>query len=517
MENKKRNHISIVIEQSLGGILALLLILVTQGDDIIEIVKELASRSIWYILIAFFILVLAFGLVFIRNLLIWRKTYIWVENDNIIVERNTIFHKKNVYQIAHVSNIDLEQNVFEHAIGTCKIKIDTNSSITATKTDIKIVFSMEEAEAFKANILGEEALSAQEGHEEIELSKVDPMSEQVTHQADARDKVHYTAIETLRNALVGLHPLSIVAIVMFIGIGLFMSREGNENGPMKESWMTFISSAAPSIIVIIQSIYSYFRRFADTYDFHVRREKNRIFIEQGLLNRSRKTIPLEKINAIMIKQPFFARVFGLYQVELVNIGMGNDEKENSYLLLATKRDQLEVYMKALLPEYEKVIEQELKRPSRLFYLHSLYAWLIPLLCIIGIGYYTIIYRELLPSVVFYSGTAIIVVGYALVTVLRYQASGYALDESYMSMSRGIFTRTLTMVFYERIQNISISRPLISHITGLCDVDLSIIADAEHTVIDMPLMTECMSDRLIEKMMATTYLRRKNAIEGNREK
>ena len=511
MESKRRNHLSIVIEKSFGGFIALFLILVTQREDIIRIIKELQLRSMWYMVLVIFGVLLIFGVVFLRNFLVWRKTYIWVENNTIIVERNTFFHKKNMYQMNHISNIDLDQDMFQQAIGTCTIKIDTNSSMTANKTDIKIVFSMADAEAFKAYILGEETSSIQEKENEDEFAVVETENEESPSAIQAKPLVRFTKFETLRNAMVNIHPMSILVILGLIGAVLFIALEGRGNGQFGESWKRIMGGAVATLLAIGRTLYNNFKRVTDTYDFQVNRDKNRIFIEQGLYNRSRKTIPIEKINAITVKQPFFARVFGVYQVELVNVGMGNDEEENSYLLLACKRDRLKEYMDDLLPEYKDLVEQELKRPSRLYYLHSLYSWIIPLLCAIGIGYYTIIYRELLPSIVFYSGVVIFIVAYVVLTILKYLASGYVLRESYMSISRGIFTRTVTMISYDHIQNVGISRRLISHMTGLCDVSCSIIADAEHTMIEMPLVTEEIGNMVARKMMESTHTYKRQAM------
>jgi len=503
MENKRRNHLSIVIGKSFGGLIAFFVILVTQRGDLIRIIKELQSRSIWYAILAILGALLVFGFVFIRNFLVWRKTYIWVEDNTIMVERNTLFHKKNMYQMNHISNIDLDQDIFQQLIGTCTIKIDTNSGITANKTDIKIVFSMADAEAFKAYILSEEGSSIQEKTDEDESVVI----EKSLSVDQAKPVLGFTKVETVRNALVSIHPVSLLVILVLIGGIIFIVFKGINNGQLSVFWKQFVEGVAVALLAIGRILYSNFRHVADTYNFQVHREKNRIFIEQGLYNRSRMTIPIGKINAIILKQPFFARVFHVYQVELVNVGMGDEEKENAYLLLACKREQLEAYMDCLLPEYKDLVLQELKRPSRLYYVHSLYSWISVLLCTIGIGYYTIIYRKLLASIVFYSGTALLIVGYVILTLLRYLASGYALGKSSMSISRGIFTRTVTRIRYDHIQNVSISRRFISRMTGLCDITCSIIADKDHTFIGMPLVTEDIGNVVIRKMMETTHTKK----------
>ena len=75
----------------------------------------------------------------IYNLLVWRKTYISIQDGTIVLERNTINKKINTFGIKNIANINIEQNIFERIISTCKVKIDTDSRSTADETDIEIV------------------------------------------------------------------------------------------------------------------------------------------------------------------------------------------------------------------------------------------------------------------------------------------------------------------------------------------------------------------------------------------
>ena len=52
---------------------------------------------------------------------------------------NTINKKINTFGIKNIANINIEQNIFERIISTCKVKIDTDSRSTADETDIEIV------------------------------------------------------------------------------------------------------------------------------------------------------------------------------------------------------------------------------------------------------------------------------------------------------------------------------------------------------------------------------------------
>ena len=151
MENniKFRNHASIILESSLkmiGTIIAIFFFnLISEvGEEGITLVDIL-------ILVGIFVVVLAIALGYQTYL--WAKTYITIEENTLIVERNTLNKKRNTIGLKTVSNVNLEQNLLEMLLGTCKVKLDTNSLSTADQTDVNIVLKKAEAENFRKLVL----------------------------------------------------------------------------------------------------------------------------------------------------------------------------------------------------------------------------------------------------------------------------------------------------------------------------------------------------------------------------
>ena len=136
-ENKRRfrNHISIVAEQIGGGIIAVLAILlvnvIQEAGELTE--EDLSAMADSGLLITAGIL-LILAAVLANRLFVWAKTYICIEENAVVIERGTMNKKKNTIGIRNISNINLEQNLFEMLLGTCKVKLDTNSRSTADST-----------------------------------------------------------------------------------------------------------------------------------------------------------------------------------------------------------------------------------------------------------------------------------------------------------------------------------------------------------------------------------------------
>ena len=180
-ENRRfRNHISIIVERT-GGILIALLILFIPSlleniDEAVEAGMELLDGK--GLLVNLGILLL-FIIIIAAQVIVWSKTYISIQDNAVIIERNTLNKKKNTIGIRSISNINTEQNLFEMLLGTCKVKLDTNSRSTADSTDVKIVLKKADARWFKQEVMRRMQDAAGEGAWEEDATRGKVPSPQV--------------------------------------------------------------------------------------------------------------------------------------------------------------------------------------------------------------------------------------------------------------------------------------------------------------------------------------------------
>ena len=83
----------------------------------------------------------------------WWKTTITIKDQVVTVERKTMFHKKNSIAVHTISNINLQQNLFERIVRTYTIKFDTSSMSTADSTDVKIILGEKDANRVKELVM----------------------------------------------------------------------------------------------------------------------------------------------------------------------------------------------------------------------------------------------------------------------------------------------------------------------------------------------------------------------------
>lgn len=486
MEIKKmRCHFSIIFENAASLLGVLLAIAVSQLDDIVENLSKLNNiegKSYFIGLGIFLILVI---IVLLFNLNRWFRTIIWIENGTLIVEQNTLNKKKNTYTIKNISNIDMEQNLFERVVGTYKIKIDTNSSALAKKTDIKIVFSRQVAVDFKKEIM------SSMGQEED------------THLFDSEEEtfdVVYSTKDIIMNCFYTANLFSILFLIGgFVGF-FFLMRYGDNNYTIQDFLKDAIGGFAALLIALVSSAYSLIKGFFTYYGFKIKRDGQRIHLSYGLFRKNIHTIPVDKINGVKLVQPFFSRIFNRYQVEVINVGTGDEKNESANILLSCTKDEVKKYMSTLLPEFEDFIDKPIEKQSSKYFLHMTYQLVIVTLGML-IGFTVFNYFvDILPIWIEYVAAISFLVICILCYVVSYLAGGYYVGEEYLILAKGIFTKTFYMIRYEKMQSIKINETLMSKITKLKKSSVFILAALVNSVMSLPLVEEDILEVISKKMI-----------------
>ncbi|WP_232939572.1 PH domain-containing protein [Exiguobacterium aurantiacum] len=109
-------------------------------------------------------------------------------------------------------------------------------------------------------------------------------------------------------------------------------------------WVVHASIIAIGLLVltvlILSVVIGMVINFLKYGNFRLERRGDRIRVEKGLLNRSAKEIPYEKIQAVRVKETFIRRWFNIVGVELVAAGTMDELKdESSTILPFVKRAQ----------------------------------------------------------------------------------------------------------------------------------------------------------------------------------
>ena len=131
MDNKFRNHPSLMLEQL--GVFGVIIItfLISSLDDLDEILGDIKNSDSTTLLIIILVILAVILFRLAVNTIVWYKTWITVDETSITITKNTIFRSVNTIGLRNISNINIERNLLERILGTSTVKIDTESRSTA--------------------------------------------------------------------------------------------------------------------------------------------------------------------------------------------------------------------------------------------------------------------------------------------------------------------------------------------------------------------------------------------------
>lgn len=492
MNKKKfRNHISIIIENIGGSFILIITLLFGNLINNINDLKEISNINyeahLKEILISFLVLFVICTIFIIYQIIIWYKTFIYIDNNSIVIEKNTINKKKNIIGINNISNVNTEQNLFEMIIGTCKVKLDTNSLSTANKTDLKIIFKKDKAEEFSKYILSLINKDNIEKEEEIEVKE---------------DNYDIVALKSdiFKNGLYSINLISVIILIVSFIIIVYTTINNLKNNYIGQSVLNIILNSIISLSVFMSVFWSLLKGFIKYYDFSIKRKEDKLYLKYGLLKKVKYTIPVDKINGIKINQTLIARLKKRYIVEIINIGLGDEKGEaQSTILLYSKKEKIKENLEKILPEFSDCINFNVKKqPKKVWFVWS-FPFIIytSVLCLYLIFIHDFINEILLMSLFIVVAILLLII---LSAFLNYKTYGIAINDEFLGISKGFFGKSLTFIKYYNIQYIDFIQNPIARYFNIQKGKVSILASTLNRFHSLPYFDIKYSDEIKEKLL-----------------
>ena len=407
MDNKFRNHPSLVLEQL--GVFGVIIItfLISSLDDLDEILGDIKNSDSTTTLIIILVILAVILLRLAVNTIVWYKTWITVDETSITITKNTIFRSVNTIGLRNISNINIERNLLERILGTSTVKIDTESRSTADTTDVTILLRKDKAEALRERLLAGAtaakhtqtiaangqlagtagaATSVQNNGQTSAPASVqndgqisDPTSVQNNGQiSDAASvpnngqvnstnaapnsrqvlsEVAYNTKQVLTHCVYSASIISLlICLAALIAIIVFFLKMVVFGDHSIGSLIQMIPAALGGIVVIGSFVYAALRSligdFFRYYSFRIKRMPDHLHMEFGLFKRTSYEIPIKRISSIIVQRPVFSRISKRCFVDIINIGMGDEKEENTRLLLSIPEKHLPELLHRLLPEFD---------------------------------------------------------------------------------------------------------------------------------------------------------------------
>lgn len=500
MKTKFRNHPSLLVEQ-MGRFWAVIFVIFILNFDWKEwqsIIRDIRKTGDFTPIIAVLIMLGIFILYTLITTIHWYKTWIIIDETSITIAVNTINKSSNTIGLKNISNVNIQRNIFEMLIGTCKIKIDTDSRSTANSTDVSIVLKKEQAEKLRQHLMNaSKENTAPEASPETE-SEAGTQTLQSTQakQVSPVYNVYYDNKKVLTHCI---YTAPITGIVMtligLIGLTVFVVTQIIQKGLGLQSMLALVAKSAVAgstfILFYAGAAYSLIKDFFKYYHFRAQRIDDRIQIEFGLFKQGSYEVPVERINSIIIQKSVISRLTRRCCVDLINVGIGDEKGENTRLLLSIPDKHLAEILHRLLPEFDDYFDDEavsdsIRQPHKIWWKHGFGACMLLIAAAIA---FVILWQQLivtpLISTIYWTVVAAITVFFMMGCYSAYRATKLQLHENYLAVSSGIFAMTTQFVRYRKIQYMELNESLTERILHLQSGTIHILASAEKSMVTIP--------------------------------
>ncbi|QAT42501.1 PH domain-containing protein [Aminipila luticellarii] len=485
---KVRCHFISVIMKTFKTIWYIIAMFVFQFLDALKDIRmqSLPSQSVLLGLIAIFAIIMIF---FVFNLLRWWKTKIYIEGDTLIVERNQLSQSKTTVKLSSISTVNLQQNIFEKIFDVYTLQLDINSSVTANKTDFSLIFEDQTAFAFRDYILS----YLDNGITFNEIPSESASSHSYGMEKNSEQIISFPFKEVLRHCVLSFSFLGgVYAIAIAAAAVCAYFTSGEKTHPV------FFPAVLSLFLAVIPFIYKSLTAFLLYHNFILEKNGDKVIVSYGLFTRKQFTLPLDKTNALIIRQPFQARLFNLCYGEILNVGMGGDSSQNQspIFCLLVKPDVLQSIIHQIAPQF--VLEEKEEKSPKTAMIPILIKWgFWGILFLAGFSFF---YKWWIGLILF--------LGFLLCGILSYTTKGLKLYEDKLSVTTGVFDKRTITASYSKIQNTSAKYGPISRLLKLAHGNVSILSSASNQNNSIGYFPEQVFDTIFNQTVSHDSMNKK---------
>lgn len=470
-----RNHITYIIEKAWSVILVFAVALLS-NEELWNVIVSMAKKEkldenmqmYFWVVIAVLVFFLILAVWFLNR---WYHTTMTVKDGSVTYRQILLTKKSNTMSVKQISNVNIEQNIFEMIFGTCKLRLDTDSLSTADSTDMEMILKKKKAEQVKRLLL-----AMKEGED----------VQDVPEEADDYDIV-YTVPEMLINGL-----LSVSVKQFVLAVGLIITFAVTLKGMLENVARGDFEGIGAGLVVLLTEfltayslVWAIFKKIFMDFRFRVKRKNNQIYVSCGLWKKKNYMVPINKINAVKIEYPVIARLFGRGFLRVLNVGGEGEEVDGMKLLLLGSYEDLKRRMEIVLPEYELPDLSIRKRaPRQWMYIRGIYSLALGIAC--GITSFLVQVLAVVPEGEALQGKHFAIsigIGFAGMLVsltlsfLTYKTYGIGYLEQNFLLVHGTFKKEVSLIPFERIQYICYQQGPLERCFGLQHGYVSLLASA----------------------------------------
>jgi len=393
----------------------------------------------------------------IYGILTWLRFTYRVENGELRIESGLFVKKKRYIPFERIQSLDFSEGILQRPFGLVKLKVETAGSSGSS-----------DAEAVLTAIKKSEALAIQDMLTSIkhtgivEAKEVKQQDQQVIYKMTPGQLIVLASTSGGAGVVISGALAFILQFDELIPYDLIVKEFKGliSNGIMFISIVVFL-------VLLLAWVVSVFLTMLKYADYTIKKVEDDIIISRGLLEKRQLTIPLSRVQGILVTENILRQPFGLCSVYLESAG-GSIEKNASskaLLLPLIKKNQLEGLLSPFFEEYYFNPEM-VPAPRRSLRRYMFRSFILPISIIILAlvffrpwGYFSLL---LIPIA-------------ALSAYLQYKDAGWNLQQQQLTLTfRRVVKHTIFMK-KNKIQSLSMWRSHFQDNLSLATIGASIIS------------------------------------------
>lgn len=405
---------------------------------------ESVVRLAWVLVIAFIgtsglegpggigLLVVGWFVIAIGYQLIYYQRFDYeLTEDTLDIASGVVSRRQREIPIRRVQNVDISRNVVQRVLGLSRIDLETAGG-SSTEASLRYV-STEEAQRLQSEI--------------ARLKRGETEGEETPESTAERELFAITPKELGLLGVIGID-LRLLGFVTVILPVVFPSVQRRFGDPFQDPLLA-LATTAPLValaIVAVTAAISGVIAVTNYYDFHLSRRGDELLYERGLLQRFSGSIPLEKVQTLAVSENVIARRLGYASLAVETAGYApGDAGSQSAIPLADRARVL-----SLAQSVEAFDDLAFERPPKRARERYVVRYAIVVALFVGIAYAVDRWTGLTFTWYAIAGLLAVV---PIAAHLKWRNLGYDVQDGYVVLQEGFWTRTITVVPYYRVQTV----------------------------------------------------------------
>jgi len=370
----------------------------------------------------------------------------------IVIQKGVLRRQNRSIPIERIQNIQIQQNLVARIVGIAKVTIETAGS-SATEGSLEYV-SLSDAHEIRQVVRTFQHRTDEGGR----AAEADPTADAEAETEDAPSETLFS-MDLPRVLLSGAFRFSLLyialifSVVQFVDPELIVQRVLRSQGQIEQ--MTNTMAVHPALTVLGTTLVAVFFGWVSGILVHLTRyygfslwlDGDKLRKRHGLFTVTEGTIPLGKVQALILRTNPLMRAFGWYELEVQTIGMNVDEQGHRVIAPFAQYDDILALAQRVrsfdLPDTFGSVSRLTIRRRFFRYSLALSALLGPSIYLWPAGWWQL------------GGVALPWWGFLLVpvlllwAVLQYHNHGYAVRNDGLYIQRGVLTHYLWILPTEK--------------------------------------------------------------------